>query len=343
MVSSGRINQMKTADFDYELPHELIAFYPVTNREESRLMIVNRNNQKIEHIRFLELPQILKEGDILILNNTKVIPSRLFGKKDEDKKVEVLLTERINPSLWKAIMKNPKHDLKIEFGGLKGKVLKDGKDEWVIEFEEDADDYIEHSGRMPLPPYIKRQPEENDRIFYQTVYADKKGAVAAPTAGLHFTRRLLDEIRQKGIKILYITLHVGAGTFKPVKTENVEQHKIHQEYREMPVETALAINRAKREGKRIVALGTTVVRTLEGALDKNGNVQPAFGYTGLFIYPGFKFQVVDVIITNFHLPRSTLLMLVSAFADRELILKAYKEATEMKYRFLSYGDAMIII
>jgi len=335
---------MKTADFDYELPHEFIAFYPVSNREESRLMVVWRNNQKIEHIRFFELSQILKEGDILVLNNTKVIPSRLFGKKDKGKKVEVLLTDRINACFWKAIMKNPKHNMKIEFdGGFKGKVLKDGKDEWIIEFEEDADDYIEHSGRMPLPPYIKRQPEEKDRIFYQTVYADKKGAVAAPTAGLHFTRRLLDEIRQKGIEILYITLHLGAGTFKPVKTENVEEHKIHQEYREISDEAALAINRAKREGKRIVAAGTTVVRTLEGALDKNGNVQPAFGYTDLFIYPGFQFQIVDILITNFHLPRSTLLMLVSAFAGRELILKAYKEAMEKEYRFLSYGDAMIII
>ena len=335
---------MKTADFDYELPHEFIAFYPVSNREESRLMVVWRNNQKIEHRRFFELPQILKEGDILVLNNTKVIPSRLFGKKDKGKKVEVLLTDRINACFWKAIMKNPKHNMVIEFdGGFKGKVLKDGKDEWIIEFEEDADDYIEHSGRMPLPPYIKRQPEEKDRIFYQTVYADKKGAVAAPTAGLHFTRRLLDEIRQKGIEILYITLHLGAGTFKPVKTENVEEHKIHQEYREISDEAALAINRAKREGKRIVAAGTTVVRTLEGALDKNGNVQPAFGYTDLFIYPGFQFQIVDILITNFHLPRSTLLMLVSAFAGRELILKAYKEAMEKEYRFLSYGDAMIII
>ncbi|MGH7799967.1 MAG: tRNA preQ1(34) S-adenosylmethionine ribosyltransferase-isomerase QueA [Thermodesulfobacteriota bacterium] len=335
---------MKTADFDYNLPEELIAFYPVSNREESRLMVLRRGNKKIEHRRFFGLPKILNEGGILVLNNTKVIPSRLFGKNDKSKEVEVLLTERINPSLWKAIMKNPKHDLKIEFdGGLKGKVLKDGKDEWIIEFEEDADDYIEHSGRMPLPPYIKRMPEENDRIFYQTVYADKKGAVAAPTAGLHFTRRLLDEIRQKGIEILYITLHVGAGTFKPVKTKNVEEHKIHPEYREISNETALAINRAKKDGKRIIAVGTTVVRTLEGALDKNGNVQSAFGYTDLFIYPGFKFQIVDVLITNFHLPRSTLLMLVSAFAGRELILKAYKEAIEKRYRFLSYGDGMIIL
>ncbi len=335
---------MRTADFDYSLPEELIAFYPVSNREESRLMVVYRNNQKIEHRRFLELPQILKEGDVLVLNNTKVIPSRLFGKKDTGKEIEVLLTERTNPRFWKAVMRNPKRGMNIDFNGvLKGKVLKDGKDGWLVEFEEEADDYIEQCGKMPLPPYIKRRPEENDRIFYQTVYADKKGAVAAPTAGLHFTRRLLDEIRQKGIEILYIILHVGAGTFKPVKTKNVEEHKIHPEYREISNEGALAINKARRGSKRIVAVGTTVVRTLEGALDKNGNVQPAFGYTDLFIYPGFKFQIVDVLITNFHLPRSTLLMLVSAFAGRELILKAYKEAIEKGYRFLSYGDAMIII
>jgi S-adenosylmethionine:tRNA ribosyltransferase-isomerase len=336
---------MRTSDFYYDLPQELIAFYPVANREESRLMVLKRDNQKIEHRRFFDLPQILREGDFLVLNNTRVITSRLFGKKDTGREVEVLLTERLGPRLWKGIMKNPKNGMEIEFDGeLKSKVLKDGKDDWLFEFGKDADDYIEYSGSMPLPPYIKRRPEDKDKIFYQTVYADKKGAVAAPTAGLHFTKRILEEISQKGIETLYITLHVGAGTFKPVKTENVKEHRINQEHREVSLETAAAINRAKkREGKRIVAVGTTVVRTLEGAIDRYGDLQPALGNTDLFIYPGFEFRVVDVLITNFHLPRSTLLMLVSAFAGREFILKAYEEAKESGYRFLSYGDAMVII
>ncbi len=335
---------MRTANFDYNLPEELIAFYPVSNREESRLMILKRDNQEIEHRRFFDLPQFLREGDVLVLNDTKVIPSRLFGRKHTGREVDILLTERVSPRLWKGIMKNPKHGIEIQFeGGLNGKVLKDGRDEWQIEFEEDTDDYIERYGKMPLPPYIKRYPEEDDRIFYQTVYADKKGAIAAPTAGLHFTRSLLDEISHRGIETLYITLHVGVGTFKPVKTENIEEHKIHQEYIEIPVESATAINRAKREGRRIIAVGTTVVRTLEGAIDKHGSVKPVLGDTDLFVYPGFQFRVVDVLITNFHLPRSTLLMLVTAFAGREFILRAYEEAKEKGYRFLSYGDAMVII
>jgi S-adenosylmethionine:tRNA ribosyltransferase-isomerase len=334
---------MRTADFDYDLPRELIAFYPVPNREESRLMVLRRNNQKIEHRGFFELPQLLREGDVLVLNNTKVIPSRLFGKGKTSNGVEVLLTKRISPRLWKGIMKNPKNGMEIEFdGGLKGKALKDGKDEWLFEFEKDADDYIEHYGKMPLPPYIGRLPEDSDRIFYQTVYADKKGAIAAPTAGLHFTKELLDEIRYKGIEIYYITLHVGAGTFKPIKTENIEEHRILQEYREITAETATAINKAKREGRRIVAVGTTVVRTLESAIDEHGSVKPVLGSTDLFICAGFQFRIVDVLITNFHLPRSTLLILVSAFAGREFILKTYEEAKEKGYRFLSYGDAMII-
>ncbi len=354
---SGRINLMKTVDFDYNLPQELIAFYPLSKRDESRLMVVRRRDRRITHRRFYELHEFLKEGDVIVLNNTKVIPARLIGKINTGKELEVLLEEKINPRLWKTIMRNPKQGMIIEFsGGLKGRLLKD-QDQWLVEFEEIAasglaigsegdwvttDDYIERFGKMPLPPYIRREAEEKDRVFYQTVYAKNKGAIAAPTAGLHFTERLLDEIRKKGAEIQYVTLHVGTGTFKPVKTEDIREHKIHPEYREIPEETAFAVGRAKKEGRRIVAVGTTVVRSLESGIDEREKLQPATGYTELFIHPGFQFRIVDVLITNFHLPRSTLLMLVSAFAGRELTLDAYEEAKKEGYRFLSYGDAMLI-
>jgi len=335
---------MKTSDFDYRLPEELIAFYPLPKREESRLMVINREDHRIEHEKFYEVSRFLKAGDVLVLNNTKVIPAKLFGKTDSGRRFGVLLTERISSQLWEIIMRKPKHGMTIKFdGGCKGKVLKGGKDCWLLEFEEAADDYIERFGKMPLPPYIRREPEEKDRVFYQTVYAERKGAIAAPTAGLHFTGELLDEIRKKGIEVQYITLHTGAGTFKPVKTEDVKEHVMHPEYREISEETALSANRAKREGRRIVAVGTTVVRALESAVDDSGNLRPALGYTDLFIYPGFQFRIVDALITNFHLPLSTLLMLVSAFAGRELILKAYDVAKEKRYRFLSYGDAMLVL
>ncbi|HEX3033868.1 MAG TPA: tRNA preQ1(34) S-adenosylmethionine ribosyltransferase-isomerase QueA [Thermodesulfobacteriota bacterium] len=335
---------MKTSDFDYHLPQELIAFYPLSNREESRLMVLTREGQKIEHRKFYEIPQFLEKGDVLVLNNTKVIPARLFGRTNNGKRLNVTLTERINPQLWKIIMRKPKNGMTVEFEyGLKAKVIKDGKNKWLVEFEELADSYIERFGKMPLPPYITREAEEMDRTFYQTVYAEKKGAIAAPTAGLHFTDNLLDEIHKKGVEIRYVTLHVGIGTFQPVKTEDVGQHGMHSEYREVPEETAFAVNRAKGEGRRIVAVGTTVVRSLESALDRSGSLQPAFGQTDLFIYPGFQFRIVDALITNFHLPRSTLLMLVSAFAGREFILEAYSVAKETGYRFLSYGDAILIL
>lgn len=335
---------MKTADFDYHLPQELIAFYPLLDREQSRLMVVRREDGEIEHRRFYELSDLLEEGDLLVLNNTKVIPARLFGKLSNGNKFEVLLAERVNPRLWKAIMRNPKHGVTVEFdGGFKGRVLKNGKDEWLIDYEKNADDYIERYGKMPLPPYIEREPEEKDRVLYQTVYAERDGAIAAPTAGLHFTKELIDEIRRNGVEVRYVTLHVGVGTFRPVKAEDITEHKMHPEYREIPEETALAVNKAKTERRRVVAVGTTVVRTLESAADESGGMSTESGYTDLFIYPGFRFQVVDALITNFHLPRSTLLMLVSAFTGREVIFKAYDEAKKEGYRFLSYGDSMLIL
>lgn len=334
---------MKTADFDYNLPEDSIAIYPLSNREESKLMVVSRNDGGIEHRRFYDLPALLQEGDVLVLNDTKVIPARLFGKAGLNDRFEVLLLERVNPTLWKCMMRNPKHGMTVEFEeGLRGKILKNGREGWFFEFEENPDYYIERFGKMPLPPYIKREAEDKDRLTYQTVYAKNEGAAAAPTAGLHFTENLLEKIKKKGIEVRYITLHVGTGTFQPVKTENIFKHKMHPEYREITEETALAVNKAKHEGRRVVAVGTTVVRSLESAVDESGNLQPASAYTELFIYPGFKFQITDALITNFHLPRSTLLMLVAAFAGREIILRSYEQAIRRKYRLLSYGDSMLI-
>lgn len=341
----GKIVFMKTSDFDYHLPPELIALYPLSKREECRLMVVDRKTGTIEHRRFFELPYILKAEDLLVLNNTRVIPARLTGRVvSSNRRCEVLLTERISSCIWKGLMKKPKNGMLLEFeGGLKGKVFKDGRDEWVFEFSEDVDDYLERFGKMPLPPYIQRDPEEDDKLFYQTVYASKKGSVAAPTAGLHFSETLIDEIKKKGIEIRFVTLHVGVGSFKPVKVESIEGHKMHPEYREITEEVAFSVNRAKSEGRRVIAVGTTVVRALESAVCEDGSIKPISGYTDLFIYPGFNFRVVDALITNFHLPRSTLLMLVAAFSGRELIMRAYEEAKKERYRFLSYGDAMLIL
>jgi len=334
---------MNTSDFDYQLPEELIAFYPLPKREHCKLMILDREHQTIDHRRFYELPGLLRQGDLLVLNNTKVIPARLFGKIDGKKRFEILLTERMSAHAWKTIMRNPKNGMIVDFNGvLKGKIVRDGKDQWLVEFDENPDEHIERFGKMPLPPYIRRDPEEEDRVSYQTVYAEKEGAIAAPTAGLHFTERLLNEIKSRGVEISYLTLHVGEGTFKPVKVENIEDHDMHAEYAEIPEETALRVNRARSEGRRIIAAGTTVVRTLESYADENGNLQPRRGLTALFIRPGFRFRVVNGLITNFHLPRSTLLMLISAFAGREFVLRAYEEAKRTGYRFLSYGDAMFI-
>lgn len=334
---------MKTSDFDYNLPEESIAVYPLSNREESKLLLIKRNEGVVGHKRFYDLPALLRDGDVLVLNDTKVIPARLFGKARVNDKFEVLLLERVNPKLWKSMMRNPKHGMIVEFeSGLKGKILRNGKEEWLFEFEDDPDNYIEHFGKMPLPPYIKREAEDKDRLTYQTVYAKKDGAAAAPTAGLHFTDNLLREIGKRGVEITYVTLHVGAGTFQPVKTDDILKHKMHSEHREITEETATIINKAKREGRRIIAVGTTVVRSLESAVDSSGNLQPASGYTELFIYPGFRFQVVDALITNFHLPRSTLLILVSAFAGKDVIASSYEEAIREKYRLLSYGDSMLI-
>ncbi len=334
---------MKASDFDYYLPEEQIAYHPQDQRQNSRLLLLNKNSGETSHKKFYELPNFLKSGDLLVLNNTKVIPARLYGKRESGKEIEILLVNKLNEKLWECLVKNPKNNDELEFDhGLRGTLSKNESNVWFVEFEKNVDNYIEKYGKMPLPPYINREARESDKISYQTVYADKKGAIAAPTAGLHFTRELLDEIKSSGVEIEYVTLHVGIGTFKPVKVENIEDHEMHAEYREVPITTATAINRAKAEGRRVIAVGTTVVRTLESSVSEDGEVISQTGQTDLFIVPGFDFKVVDALITNFHLPRSTLLMLVSAFSKYEYVFKAYDEARVMGYRFLSYGDAMFI-
>ncbi len=334
---------MKASDFDYELPHELIAYYPQTARQNSKLLLLNKRTGEVDHHRFYELPSLLSAGDVLVLNNTKVIPARLYGRRKTGAQIEILLVQRRSETTWECLVRNPKNSEEILFeSGITGRLLKGDEQKWEIDFEEPVDDYINAHGKMPLPPYIDRRPKDSDKTTYQTVYAEHSGAIAAPTAGLHFTTELLEEIKARSIEIEYVTLHVGIGTFKPVKTKNIDDHIMHAEYREVGSSTAEAINKAKSEGRRVVAVGTTVVRTLESSVNNKGEVIAQTGQTDLFITPGFKFNVVDALITNFHLPRSTLLMLVSAFSEREYIFNAYEEAKETNYRFLSYGDAMFI-
>lgn len=335
---------MKTSDFDYYLPEELIAYNPVPGRHGSRLMCVDRSDSSVNHRKFYDIAGLLKPGDLIVLNDTKVIPARLSGRKASGGEVEVLLLEKRTGKVWACMVRGPKDGLKLDFGeGINGKLKRTGPDTWSVEFDCEIGPRLAKIGKMPLPPYIRREADESDVCTYQTVYARKDGAVAAPTAGLHFTTELLSELSGMGVYIKYVTLHVGAGTFLPVKTEDVKEHSMHSEYFEIPEGTAECINEAKSEGRRLIAVGTTVVRTLESAASGDGTIKPGSGRTELFITPGFNFRVVDSLITNFHLPRSTLLMLVSAFAGHELVMKAYETARRHKYRFLSYGDSMFIV
>lgn len=342
---------MKLSLFDYDLPEELIAQYPPPKRDESRLMALDRKSRSITHSQFRLIGEFLSPNDLLVLNDTKVIPARLVGKKQKTgAKIEIFLVAERERDIWEALIKpgkRVKNGTVVEFGEgiLKAQVLaKLGTGTYIVRLKYKGRllEILSEVGRTPLPPYIKRQPEPIDKIRYQNVYAAKNGAVAAPTAGLHFTKELLDALQRKGIGVAKLTLHVGLGTFQPVKTEEVEAHKMHAEYFEISPETAERINLCKQKGGRIVAVGTTSVRTLETVAD-NGGVVEESGYTDLFIYPGYQFKIVDALITNFHLPKSTLLMLVSTFASREFVLEAYQEAIKQKYRFYSYGDAMLIL
>ena len=337
---------MNVSDFYYDLPEELIAQTPIEKRDESRLMVLNREKQTIEHKTFKDIIDYLEPGDCLVRNNTKVIPARLYGKKVTGAKIEFLLLNRIEGDIWECIVR-PGHKLKpgteVEFGDgiLKAKVLdvmEGGTRKVEFKYEGIFNEILDKIGLMPLPPYIHESLKDNDR--YQTVYAKYEGSAAAPTAGLHFTPELFEKIKAKGIDVANVTLHVGIGTFRPVKVENVEEHHMHSEHFYIKQEDADKINNAKKNGKRVIAVGTTSCRVLETIADENGMVKPTEGDTQIFIYPGYKYKCL---VTNFHLPESTLIMLVSALAGRDYIMKAYNEAVKERYRFFSFGDAMLIL
>ena len=339
---------MNVSDFNYDLPEELIAQVPIKKRDESRLMVLNREKQTIEHRTFKDIIEYLEPGDCLVRNNTKVIPARIYGKKETGANVEFLLLNNIEGDIWETIVRpgNKLHvGTKVIFGDgiLKAEILEimpGGTRKVKFEYTGIFNEILDKIGLMPLPPYIHEELKERDR--YQTVYAKYNGSAAAPTAGLHFTEELLQKIEEKGIKIANVTLHVGIGTFRPVKEEKVEDHEMHSEHFYIKQEDVDKINETKRQGKRVIAVGTTSCRVLETIADENGMVKETEGDTQIFIYPGYKFKCLDGLITNFHLPQSTLLMLVSALAGRDFILKAYNEAVKEKYRFFSFGDAMFI-
>ena len=342
---------MKTSDFFYELPPELIAQDPLEDRSSSRLLCLDRGSGSFQHEYFRNLPGHLCAGDCLVLNNTKVIPARLYGtKKETGASIEVLLLKRKEADVWETLVRPGKKcrpGTKLVFGGeglLQGEVLDvldDGNRLIRFDYSGIFEEVLDRLGEMPLPPYITHKLKDRNR--YQTVYAKYEGSAAAPTAGLHFTESLLQEVRDKGVQIVPVTLHVGLGTFRPVKVDDVETHHMHSEYYEIAEETANAVNDTKKAGGRVICVGTTSCRTLETAADEEGVLHAGSGWTDIFIYPGYRFKIMDGLITNFHLPESTLLMLVSAFAGKEHILKAYEEAIRERYRFFSFGDAMLIL
>lgn len=341
---------MQVSDFNYNLPEELIAQTPIEKRDESRLMVLDRNKKAIEHKIFKDIIDYLKPGDVLVRNNTKVIPARIYGKKETGANVEFLLLNNIEGDIWESIVRpgNKLHvGTKVIFGDgiLKAEILEimpGGTRKIKFEYNGIFNEILDQIGLMPLPPYIHEELKEKDR--YQTVYAKYQGSAAAPTAGLHFTDDLLSKLEQKGIIIANVTLHVGIGTFRPVKEDTVEAHKMHSEHFYIKQEDVEKINKAKEEGRRVIAVGTTSCRVLESIADeKTGKVKQIEDDTEIFIYPGYKFKCIDGLITNFHLPQSTLLMLVSALAEKDFIMEAYNEAVKEKYRFFSFGDAMFII
>lgn len=340
---------MTTKDFYYDLPPELIAQTPLTDRSASRLLVLNKESGEISHEHFYDITAHLKPGDCLVMNNTRVIPARLYGCKEETGgKIEFLLLKRLELDKWEVILrpgKKAKPGSRFEFGGglLRAEVLEVIEDgNRIVRFEYDGvwEEILDKLGEMPLPPYIKEKLSDKER--YQTVYSKIEGSAAAPTAGLHFTKELLKKIEDMGVETAYLTLHVGLGTFRPVSVDNVEEHIMHSEFYQVSPETAEKINRTRERGGRIIAVGTTSVRTLETVADDDGRMRAASGETSIFIYPGYKFKAVDALITNFHLPESTLVMLVSALAGKENIFKAYNTAVREKYRFFSFGDAMLI-
>lgn len=347
---------MQLSEFDYALPRELIAQEPVTCRSESRLMVLHRERQEIEHRKFYQLAEYLPPGNVLAINDTRVLPVRLYGKKFTGGKVEITLLKKVDEKTWEALIHmrgRPQPGQKLILGEREfmGKVLSltsEGCYRIEIVGNGTMENLLQRYGEMPLPPYIKREEENRylrqlDRERYQTVYARFNGSVAAPTAGLHFTLELLEELKKRGIKIAPITLHVGWGTFRLVKVEEIENHQMYPEYYEVSEESAHTINQARQEGRCVVAVGSTVTRVLETIADSTSKIHSQKGWTNLYIYPGYHFRVVNALITNFHLPRTTLLIMVCAFAGKDFILRAYQEAIAQKYRFYSYGDAMLIL
>jgi len=343
---------MRTEKFDYELPKELIAQYPVEPRDRARMMVLERGTGEIIHSSFSELPSFLDEGDLIVANDTRVIPARIWGRKGTGGKVEILLLRRRDGGeVWECLARKGRKippGTPLTFSSrLRGEVLEDlpeGKK--LIRFfpSEDFLEVLKEVGHVPLPPYIRGGKDEDvDREAYQTVFARKEGAVAAPTAGLHFTPSLMERLKERGVKIVFLTLHTGWASFRPLRAERVEEHRLDEEYFEIPEETSEAIEETKRKGKKVIALGTTTTRALEEVASREGRVRATRGWTSLYIYPGYRFKAIDALITNFHLPRSSLLVLVAAFASRELIMRAYQEAVRRRYRFFSYGDGMLIL
>ena len=340
---------MKTSDFYYDLPHELIAQTPLKNRQKSRMMVLDRSKDFVEHKVFEDIVDYINPGDTLVLNDTKVIPARLFGHRvGKEEKIEILLLKQLEDDKWQTLVKPGKkckvNDI-IEFDEtLKLKIvdiLEDGQR--VVKFIYDGifNEILDRLGTMPLPPYITEKLDDPDR--YQTVYSKHEGNAAAPTAGLHFTKEVLKKLEEKGVNLVYVTLHVGLGTFRPVKVDDVTKHQMHSEYYIITKEACDIINNTKKQGKRVIAVGTTSCRVLESATDDDGVIRPHAEETSIFIYPGYKFKMIDGLLTNFHLPESTLIMLVSALATKDKIMKAYKIAVEEKYRFFSFGDCMLIL
>ena len=341
---------MKTSDFYYELPKELIAQDPLEDRSSSRLMHLDRNTGAVEHRHFRDIREYLKPGDCLVINDTKVIPARLYGRKEgTDALIEILLLKRKENDVWETLVKpgkkcRPGAEISFGEGILKGKIIEvveEGNRLIHFEYEGIFEEILDRLGEMPLPPYITHKLKDKNR--YQTVYAKHEGSAAAPTAGLHFTEELLEEIQSMGVRIAHVTLHVGLGTFRPVKVEEVTEHHMHSEFYVVEEEQAALINQTRKQGGRVIAVGTTSCRTLESAASEDGTLKAGSGWTDIFIYPGYRFKILDGLITNFHLPESTLIMLVSAFAGKEHVLAAYEEAVREKYRFFSFGDAMIIL
>ena len=340
---------MKASDFYFDLPEELIAQHPLEKRDESRLMVLDKVTGEIVHSKFYEIVNYLEKGDTLVLNNTRVLPARLIGEKEVSKgRIEFLLLKRLDKDRWECLAKpgkSAREGRKFTFGNGKLKaevieVLENGNRIVEFKYEGIFEEVLDALGEMPLPPYIHERLEDRER--YQTVYSKEEGSAAAPTAGLHFTKELLEKIKEKGVNIVYLTLHVGLGTFRPVQVENVEDHQMHSEFYMLSKEGAEIINNTKKSGKKVISVGTTSTRTLETIGDENGFVREQSGWTNIFIYPGYKFKVVDRLITNFHLPESTLIMLVSTLAGKENVLNAYNIAVKNKYRFFSFGDAMFV-